>query len=666
MGFFNKTVEDVKENYMGGNRFGDPDDPYAYYEIDADWAAEKGINYNQDTGKYVDASGREYKWEQLRVAHYSKNDSGAYERDDDDSDGVDYNKTWGTGRSRALQNNPVANAKAASAPPILFWPSPTYNVNNDPAYNDIPQTAGNGKISKQSIVKTVKNIPEIQQAIAQGRAVRLVANYTVAGKVVQWVKNIAGSIADGIDNVLDIVFNGTLNPDGTIVTGKTATLKTQHYQMTLSQAPATPGNSTPASTPSASSSSPGTSSSTPSGPGGPPEGTAGGTGSPSGADGVIPWGGPVLGPQKFDPYGQGEAPYQGPTYIASLVDTSAVITPEGIIKGVLPKPATKRLSKSVVEANTPGLYWEPTDDKSSGGLFSRRNLHSPFNKNRYFVDPSPDPHLSTLFLNKNEAEQFFSQKLAITAEDQKVQIAYMVKENQYILALFKYFNQSGDSSTLARRLDPETNKWISVDPDEVNYVKSFLLLDFEYENGGSVIRWMFEPDPRIRSKMELLKIEIPKPREIKIPTPSLRPVFKLTIKQTYPDINIPYALPIKFQNKSAIIDMDDEDNQIWLNFIVNSLKIDRKLGLVITVNTGFKRGYKGLGFIDEFGHEMPPTTITPYKQNDIMELIKARFRALRNFLKDKGIYPNQIIEDNSDKDDRYKNMMSANFKFIVL
>ena len=86
------------------------------------------------------------------------------------------------------------------------------------SFDDIPQTAGIGKFSKQSIKKTALNLPCVQQAIAAGSRVVLLKEYSVGSRAItesDVLKNgnvmLAGTVTVG--------FFGSLNADGSQAPG---------------------------------------------------------------------------------------------------------------------------------------------------------------------------------------------------------------------------------------------------------------------------------------------------------------------------------------------------------------------------------------------------------------------------------------------------------------
>ena len=214
MSMFYKTVEDLKDYYIGGTRFADPKDKDAYYEIDTEWMSEKGIH--SDGGRnYVDANGNQYTWYDLRLAHFIKDDYGNYNRDN-----------YGTNNKKYKNNNYastnlIASVEQVTAKPILFWPSRNTNVNDDPTYIDLPETAGIGKYSKKAIRQKALNMPCVKRAVSYGKCVRCIYDYSVAGRLIVkteiWIRGI-------IPDSVIIFFKGKFNRDGTPVKGSSVVM----------------------------------------------------------------------------------------------------------------------------------------------------------------------------------------------------------------------------------------------------------------------------------------------------------------------------------------------------------------------------------------------------------------------------------------------------------
>ena len=184
-------------------------------EVSTAWMRMKGLRYGGKDGGgdyWVSRSGKVY--------HFDDRPAGSDPNDDAASD---------TGQGSQPGYTPTGNAILTTVPvtatPVTFWPSQNNTGSAaDSSYTDIPQTAGIGKYSKQSVKKTALSLPCVQQAINSGSVVTLQNRYMVNGTPITSNTIISKGIPGTFSQPVTVTFTGNLNSDGSQAAGFKACL----------------------------------------------------------------------------------------------------------------------------------------------------------------------------------------------------------------------------------------------------------------------------------------------------------------------------------------------------------------------------------------------------------------------------------------------------------
>jgi hypothetical protein len=221
------------DEYQAGGTEGVDD-----YEVDPQMIRNSDLTYmgRNDAGNRIweDEQGHQYVAGQLAKRNPDgtpKRSGGAYNATGNSSSNYGYDPGF-TGSNAAQAQLDRLNAMLPSRSPVLSSRSVTAK---DPLsrmtlphaplmdfgdYDDIPQTAGIGKFSKQNIKKTALSLPCVAQARAQGKNVTLDMDYSVNGKKVRdtmLIPPVPGSARAAGDLTPDgpaVRFFGSLNSDG--------------------------------------------------------------------------------------------------------------------------------------------------------------------------------------------------------------------------------------------------------------------------------------------------------------------------------------------------------------------------------------------------------------------------------------------------------------------
>lgn len=230
------------DEYQAGGTEGVDD-----YEVDPQLIRNSDLTYmgRNDAGNRIweDEQGHQYVAGQLA----KRNPDGTPKRSggaNDDATGNNSN-SYGydpnfTGPNAAQAQLDKLNARLSSRSPVVSSRSVTakdplsrISLPHAPLmdfgdYDDIPQTAGIGKFSKQNIKKTALSLPCVAQARAQGKNVTLDMDYSVNGKKVRdtmLIPPVPGSARAAGDLTPDgpaVRFFGSLNSDGSQAAGQRA------------------------------------------------------------------------------------------------------------------------------------------------------------------------------------------------------------------------------------------------------------------------------------------------------------------------------------------------------------------------------------------------------------------------------------------------------------